>query len=103
GALDGPRGYPGPMGPAGPGFAGPGTPEVQDALGLQLGWHGSGGEGPGQVAPVMLAAFAVAAGLCRNALVYRTVSEATAAANTGRLGIGAGSRTVSGFAQWTIP
>src|SRR5439155_1210125 len=90
-------------GTAAPGFAGPGTPEVQDALGLQLGWHGSGGEGPAQLAPVMLAALAVAAGLCRHALVYRTVTEATAAANTGRLGIGAGSRSVSGFAQWVIP
>ncbi len=101
--IDGLACYPGPMGAAAPGFAGPGTPEVQDALGLQLGWHGSGGEGPAQLAPVMLAALAVAAGLCRHALVYRTVTEATAAANTGRLGIGAGSRSVSGFAQWVIP
>jgi acetyl-CoA acetyltransferase/uncharacterized OB-fold protein len=101
--IDGLACYPGPMGAAAPGFAGPGTPEVQDALGLQLGWHGSGGEGPAQVAPVMLAALAVAAGLCRHALVYRTVTEATAAAGSGRLGIGAGSRTVSGFAQWVIP
>src|SRR5919198_2136901 len=101
--IDGLACYPGPMGTAAPGFAGPGTPEVQDALGLQLGWHGSGGEGPAQVAPVMLAALAVAAGLCRHALVYRTVTEATAAAGTGRLGIGAGSRSVSGFAQWVIP
>jgi acetyl-CoA acetyltransferase/uncharacterized OB-fold protein len=101
--IDGLACYPGPMGVAAPGFAGPGTPEVQDALGLQLGWHGSGGEGPAQVAPVMNAALAVAAGLCRHALVYRTVTEASAAANTGRLGIGAGSRTVSGFAQWVIP
>src|SRR5262249_13044853 len=101
--IDGLACYPGPMGAGAPGFAGPGTPEVQDALGLQLGWHGSGGEGPAQVAPVMNAALAVAAGLCRHALVYRTVTEASAAANTGRLGIGAGSRTVSGFAQWVIP
>src|SRR5213594_3897683 len=101
--IDGLACYPGPMGTTAPGFAGPGTPDVQDALGLQLGWHGSGGEGPAQLAPVMLAALAVAAGLCRHALVYRTVTEATAAAGTGRLGIGAGSRTVSGFAQWVIP
>jgi len=101
--IDGLACYPGPMGTAAPGFAGPGTPDVQDALGLELGWHGSGGEGPAQVAPVMLAALAVAAGLCRHALVYRTVTEATAAAGTGRLGIGAGARTVSGFAQWVIP
>ncbi len=103
GDIDGLACYPGPMGTAAPGFAGPGTPDVQDALGLQLGWHGSGGEGPAQLAPVMLAALAVAAGLCRHALVYRTVTEATAAASTGRLGIGAGSRSVSGFAQWVIP
>src|SRR5689334_15334895 len=101
--IDGLACYPGPMGAAAPGFAGPGTPEVQDALGLRLGWHGSGGEGPAQIAPVMLAALAVAAGLCRHALVYRTVTEASAAAGTGRLGIGAGSRSVSGFAQWVIP
>src|SRR5207253_2127286 len=41
--IDGLACYPGPMGTAAPGFAGPGTPDVQDALGLQLGWHGSGG------------------------------------------------------------
>jgi acetyl-CoA acetyltransferase/uncharacterized OB-fold protein len=101
--IDGLACYPGPMGTAAPGFAGPGTPEVQDALGLKLGWHGSGGEGPAQLAPLMLAAVAVAAGLCRHALVYRTVTEASAAAATGRLGIGAGQRAVSGFAQWVIP
>jgi acetyl-CoA acetyltransferase/uncharacterized OB-fold protein len=101
--VDGLACYPGPLGAAAPGFAGPGTTEVQDALGLQLGWHGSGAEGPAQVAPVMLAALAVAAGLCRHVLVYRTVTEASAAAGTGRLGIGAGSRSVPGFAQWLIP
>src|SRR3989449_8457980 len=101
--IDGLACYPGPMGTGAPGFAGPGTPEVQDALGLQLGWHGSGGEGPAQVAPVMLAALAVAAGLCRHVLVYRTVTEATAQGAGGRAGIGAGSRAVSGFAQWVIP
>jgi len=101
--VDGLACYPGPLGAAAPGFAGPGITDVQDALGLQLGWHGSGGEGPAQVAPVMLAALAVAAGLCRHVLVYRTVTEASAAAGTGRLGIGAGSRSVSGFAQWVIP
>jgi acetyl-CoA acetyltransferase/uncharacterized OB-fold protein len=101
--IDGLACYPGPMGAAAPGFAGPPTVDVHDALGLQLGWHGSGGEGPAQVAPVMLAALAVAAGLCRHALVYRTVTEATAAAGTGRQGIGSGQRTVSGFAQWVIP
>src|SRR2546425_9568611 len=103
GDIDGLACYPGPMGAAAPGFAGPGTPDVQDALGLQLGWHGSGGEGPAQLAPVMLAALAVAAGLCRHALVYRPVAEATAAARTGRLGLRAGSRSGSGLAPGVDP
>jgi acetyl-CoA acetyltransferase/uncharacterized OB-fold protein len=101
--VDGLAAYPGPMGFGAAGFAGPAMPDVQDALGLRLNWHQSGGEGPAQVAPVMLAAMAIANGLCRHALVYRTVTEATAAANTGRLGIGAGQRSISGFAQWVIP
>jgi acetyl-CoA acetyltransferase len=101
--IDGLASYPGPLGAAAPGFAGPGLPEVQDALGLQLGWHGSGGEGPAQLAPVMLAALAVAAGLCRHVLVYRTVTEATAQAGGGRAGIGAGARHIAGFTQWLIP
>ena len=100
--IDGLACYPGPV-TGDVGFAGPGTPDVQDALGLQLGWHASGLEGPAQIAPVMHAALAIAAGLCRHALVYRTVTEASAAAGTGRLGIGAGARAIPGFAQWLIP
>jgi acetyl-CoA acetyltransferase/uncharacterized OB-fold protein len=103
--IDGVACYPGPLMGGPGGFAGPGTQDVQDALGLELGWHMSGGEGAAQIAPVMQAALAVAAGLCRHVLVYRTVTEATAQAlvQSGRRGIGAGSRDISGFGQWLIP
>ncbi|MFN8545776.1 MAG: OB-fold domain-containing protein [Candidatus Binatia bacterium] len=99
--VDGLATYPGPLAGGGAGFAGPGEAEVQDALGLRLGWHCSTGEGAAQLGPVMLAVLAVAAGLCRHALVYRTVTEATAAA--GRAGIAAGARTVGGLQQWVVP
>jgi acetyl-CoA acetyltransferase len=100
--IDGIAAYPGPIqGP--PGFAGPGVYDVQDALGVDLRWHLSGAEGPAQISPVIHAALAVGAGLCRHALVYRTVTEATAAAGTGRLGIGAGSAEIRGFAAFFIP
>jgi hypothetical protein len=46
----------------------------------------------------MLAALAIAAGLCRHALVYRTVTEASAAANTGRLGMAPARAHRVGFA-----
>lgn len=100
--IDGLACYPGPIaGP--PGFAGPGVVEVQDTLGIDLRWHLSGAEGPAQISPIIHAALAVAAGLCRHALVYRTVSEATAAADTGRLGIGVGAPEIRGFGAFLIP
>lgn len=101
-AIDGLACYPGPMA-APAGFTGPGIYEVQDALGIDLRWHLSGGEGPAQISPIIHAALAVAAGLCRHALVYRTVTEATAAADTGRLGIGVGAPEIRGFGAYLIP
>lgn len=100
--IDGIACYPGPIA-APAGFSGPGVYDVQECLGTNLRWHLSGAEGPAQISPIIHAALAVAGGLCRHALVYRTVTEATAAADTGRLGIGVGSREIHGFGAWLIP
>ena len=106
--IDGLSTYPG-MGSGTPGFAGPTTPEVQDALGLSLNWHDGGGEGAGQMRAVIAASLAVAAGLARHVLVYRTVTEGTAQGAGGRAGIGGmggGGRGVprfGGFLQWSLP
>ncbi|MGP0030972.1 MAG: thiolase family protein [Acidimicrobiales bacterium] len=96
------------MGAGTPGFAGPTTPEVQDTLGLSLNWHDGGGEGAGQMRAVIAASLAVAAGLARHVLVYRTVSEGTAQGTGGRQGIGGmggGGRAprFGGFLQWSLP
>jgi acetyl-CoA acetyltransferase len=104
--IDGLATYPG-MGAGGGGFAGPSSPEVQDAMRLRLNWHDGGGEGPGQMRAVIAACLAVAAGLARHVLVYRTVSESTAQGSGGRQGIGGGGGgggpRFSGFLQWTLP
>ena len=106
--IDGLATYPG-MGLGTPGFAGPGTPEVQDALRLRLAWHDGGGEGPGQMRAVIAACLAVATGLARHVLVYRTVTESTAQGEGGRQGIGGsggggrGMPRFSGFLQWYLP
>ena len=106
--IDGLATYPG-MGTGTPGFAGPTTPEVQDALRLSLDWHDGGGEGPGQMRALIAACLAVGAGLARHVLVYRTVTESTAQGSGSRQGIGGdggGSGSVprfSGFLQWTLP
>jgi acetyl-CoA acetyltransferase len=106
--IDGLATYPG-MGTGTPGFAGPTTPEVQDALGLSLNWHDGGGEGPAQMRAVIVAALAVAAGLARHVLVYRTVSEGSAQGAGGRQGIGGsgggggGVPRFGSFMQWSLP
>jgi acetyl-CoA acetyltransferase len=85
--IDGLATYPG-GGMGGEPFAGPTSPEVHDALRLRLDWHDGGGEGPGQIRAVFAACLAVAAGLARHVLVYRTVTESTAQGSGGRQGIG---------------
>lgn len=105
--IDGLSTYPG-MGAGTAGFAGPSTPEVQDALGLSLNWHDGGGEGAGQMRAVIAASLAVAAGLARHVLVYRTVTEGSAQGAGGRSGIGGsggggGMPRMGGFLQWSLP
>jgi acetyl-CoA acetyltransferase len=106
--IDGLATYPG-MGAGTAGFAGPSSPEVQDALRLRLDWHDGGGEGPAQMRAVIAACLAVGAGLARHVLVYRTVSESTAQGSGGRQGIGGsgggggGMPRFSGFLQWSLP
>lgn len=108
--IDGLATYPGGgMGTGG--FAGPGTPEVQDALRLKLNWHDGGAEGPAQMRGVIAACLAIAAGLARHVVVYRTVSESTAQGEGSRQGIGGGpgaggsgvAPRFSGFLQWYLP
>src|SRR3546814_4876079 len=55
-----------------------GCAAVQDALRLEVGWYAGGGEAPGQYGAVFNAVGAIAAGLCRNVLIFRTMYEATA-------------------------
>ena len=108
--IDGIATYPGAGGGAPPGFAGPGSPEVQDALRLRVGWHSGGIEGAAQLAAVVNAVLAVGAGLARHVLVYRTVTESTAQGEGGRQGIGiggggggGGAPRMGGSMQWSIP
>jgi acetyl-CoA acetyltransferase len=108
--IDGIATYPGAGGGAGADFSGPGSPEVQDALRLEVGWHSGGIEGAAQLAAVVNAVLAVGAGLARHVLVYRTVTESTGQGSGGRQGIGiggggggGGAPRMGGSMQWNIP
>jgi acetyl-CoA acetyltransferase len=104
--VDGLSTYPGAFSAGAPGFSGAGVTEVQDALRLNLNWFAGGIEQPGQLGSVINACMAVATGLARNVLCFRTVWESTAQGGGRRAGIGTGGGgrfRASGPMQWTLP
>lgn len=74
--IDGLSTYPGAPAPGG--HSEGGVTLVESALRLRPTWHNGGMELPGQGGAVVAAMLAVAAGLCRHVLCFRTVWEATA-------------------------
>ncbi len=104
--IDGLSTYPGGAVPGAPGFSGAGITEVQDMLRLDLNWFCGGPELPGQLGAVINACMAVATGLARHVLCFRTVWESTAQGGGRRAGIGTsggGRFRAGGFMQWTLP
>jgi acetyl-CoA acetyltransferase len=86
--IDGLATYPGSLSGA-PGFSGAGITEVHDALRLELDWFTGGIELPGQLGSVINACMAVACGLARHVLCFRSVWESTAQGSGRRAPIGA--------------
>jgi acetyl-CoA acetyltransferase len=101
--IDGLAAYPGSLGIGSEAATGPGTPAVQEALRLHLSWHGANSEGPAQVSAVVSACLAVAAGLARHVLVYRTVTESSGQGDAGRRGLGAEGTRIGGWMQYLLP
>ena len=105
--IDGLATYPGMMlGGGAPGFSGAGITEVQEMLRLKLDWWNGGPETAGQLGSVITAAAAIAAGLAKHVLCFRTVWESTAQGGGGRRGIGTGGGgrfRASGDMQWRLP
>ncbi|MGH9275159.1 MAG: thiolase C-terminal domain-containing protein [Acidimicrobiales bacterium] len=95
--IDGLSTYPGAVGM---GMSEGGVTAVEEALRLRPTWINGGGDLPGPGGSVIAAMLAVASGLCRHVLCFRTVWESTYA--TLRLGGGGGGRA-SGWMQWRSP
>jgi acetyl-CoA acetyltransferase/uncharacterized OB-fold protein len=76
--IDGLATYPG--GSPAPGFSEGGVSALEDALGIRPVWYNGGAETFGPVGSVIAAMLAVAAGLARHVLCFRTVWQATYAA-----------------------
>jgi acetyl-CoA acetyltransferase/uncharacterized OB-fold protein len=95
--IDGLSTYPGM---AAGGIGEGGVAAVEEALRLRPTWHNGGMELPGPGGSVIAAMLAVASGLCRHVLCFRTVWEATYA----QLGLGSLSGRISGsLMEWRAP
>ncbi|MEY2928190.1 MAG: hypothetical protein RL367_2667, partial [Pseudomonadota bacterium] len=75
--IDGMACWPGGTGEAN-GFAPVGIPALQDALRLKLNWYSNASETAGQYGSLFNAIGAIAAGMARHVLIFRTMYEATA-------------------------
>jgi acetyl-CoA acetyltransferase/uncharacterized OB-fold protein len=94
--IDGLSTYPGHVGA---GMSEGGVTAVEEALRIHPTWINGGGDLPGPGGAVITAMLAVASGLCRHVLCFRTVWESTYAA----LRLGGGGRRVSGMMEWRAP
>lgn len=100
--IDGLTTYPGPAGDAG-GFSPVGATEVMLALGLQPVWVGASTEGHAHMSAIFSAIQAIASGLCRHVLVFRTVAEASARMRARESTLMGRTARASRGNMWTLP
>lgn len=98
--IDGLSTYPGA---GGMGMSEGGVTAVEEALRLQPTWINGGGDLPGPGGSVIAAMLAVASGLCRHVLCFRTVWESTFASLGLAAASGAGGRASGPMQEWRLP
>lgn len=103
GDIDGLTTYPGPM-PGGGGFSPTGSMELMYAMGLTPAWIGASTDGHAHMSAIISAVQAIASGMCRHVLVFRTVAQASARAVASEAGLlGGGRSRISGGQSWNVP
>lgn len=103
--IDGITTFPGRAGDTG-GFSPVGSTEAMLALGMDPVWVGASTEGHAHLGAVISAIQAIASGLCRHVLVFRTVAQAQArlrSKSSTLLGKAGQSPRVEGANQWSVP
>ncbi|HKY15826.1 MAG TPA: OB-fold domain-containing protein [Microthrixaceae bacterium] len=96
--IDGLSTYPGPVAM---GMSEGGANAVEEALRIHPTWINGGGELPGPGGSIIAAMMAVATGMCRHVLCFRTVWESTYA--TLGLAAGGGGRVSGSNMEWRAP
>ncbi|MET0371317.1 MAG: thiolase family protein [Sphingobium sp.] len=106
GDVDGIATYPGLIA-NGDGMSPVGATELMIAMGLRPTWVGASNEGHAHMGAIFNAISAIASGLCRHVLVFRTVAQATARAQVHHAGIIGGGLSVAsrawGGMAWQLP
>jgi len=92
-----------PAGGADGGYSEGGVTAVETALGIRPSWHNGGPETPGATGSLIAAFLAVASGLCRHVVCFRTVWESTYAELMRDSNGGATRRRVSGLEEYLAP
>ncbi len=101
--IDGLTTYPGKADKS-PGMSPLGCLDAREALGLKTRWHSSVPEGAAQMAPIMVAAMAVATGQARHVMVFRALTESSSQTAGKRASIASGADTrVDNWFSWLIP
>lgn len=100
--IDGMACWPGGTGEAN-GFAPVSIPVLQDALRLKLDWYSNASETSGQFGALFNAVGAIAAGLARHVLVFRTMYEATARKTSFANALNQPGERVHGIFNWYAP
>ena len=92
-----------PAGSADGGYSEGGVTAVETALGIRPSWHNGGSETPGATGSLIAAFLAVASGLCRHVVCFRTVWQSTYAELMRNSNGGASPRRVSGIEEYLAP
>lgn len=102
--IDGIATYPGAA-DNGTGFSPVGLHDVRMAMNLRPRWYAATAmESAGQMSALFAAIQAIATGMARHVLVFRTTAEASARHQAaGAMAWGAGAPRVGGMWQWTVP
>jgi acetyl-CoA acetyltransferase len=103
--IDGLTTYPGATTEGG-GISPVGATEVMLTLGMNSAWVGASAEGYGHMGPIFNAIHAIATGVCRHVLVFRTVAQASARAQVHHaavMGGGPDRGRVRGTNAWMVP
>ena len=102
--VDGIATYPGKSSEGG-GIAPVGTAEAAEVLGIVPRWVLSSGEGFSHLSPLFHGVMAIANGLARHVLIYRTVAQAQARMKSRASTLMSGQRSarVEGSNAWTVP